>query len=292
MNKKAVLLIFFLLILVNFGHSGNLLIFNDGKDDDKGGGNLRYPLGDIFVPNAFDIKQFKICDNGQYYEFSIELWGKIITAPFGSRSSDFGSRGRSGDLDERFGVGPNGWIYQMMDIYLTFGGNKHKNALPGRNISFSENNYWDKVILITPENPVVLKSLIQENTETPGLQKMSDDVVLPFYYRIRGNKFIARVYKNRLPKITGEIGFQVFIMGYNSSFDRPSTLKTIPVAANATYRTFGGEFSYCEGQPFIVDMLCPPQESQYELLSSYSCSTHPGKKVFAKVPMIWAHVRN
>ncbi|MCK5684233.1 hypothetical protein KAJ27_08925, partial [bacterium] len=265
--------------------------YSDAKGDDKGGGNLRYPLANIFVPNAFDLKKFKIYDEGNYYEFSIELWGQIITAPHGSKSSDFSYKGRSGERNERFGVGPNGWIYQMMDIYINFGNHKHKNALPGRNISFFENNYWDKVILITPENPVVLKNLIQENTETPGLQEMSDDVILPYYYRVKGNRFIARVYKNRLPKITGEIGFQVFMMGYNSSFDRPSTLKTIPVEASPTYKTFGGEFSYCEGQPFIVDMLCPPIESQFNLLSNYSCSTHPGKKLFAKVPMIWTRVK-
>ena len=256
-----------------FYDSQSLLDIKDPIGDDKGNGYYQYPLDKRLKRGTFDIKNFRAYEEGNVIVFEIQMRNYIMrTWEDTDKSED------------------QGFVANLWDIYIDIDGiekSGYEEALPGRSLLFADNMGWEKMVLISPMNFSALEEILREKTDELDFQNRIDDIIIPDYVEIQGNKIITKISKQKLPRISEKSGFQCFSMGYKNVVSSNRLLNR-DIKAFPTHDDFGGG-SNNYGEPTVIDMIVPNNENQYKLLKNYSTASFEDNIRYAEVPFVYAN---
>jgi len=252
------------------------LVMKDPSGDDNGPGTYLYPTDPVYLPGSFDILDLQVKTVGENVEFRVTV-NATIEDPW--NSPDWGG---------------NGFSIQMAQIYIDQdheAGSGFTDTLPGIYVSFSEEEAWDKVVLISPQP----RSRVGQEIDQKA-NDLAGGVVIPSRTSALGRTLVATVSKTELG---GEPqpgwGYQV-LMQSNEGFPDGTEVLSRKVNEYEGPHRFGGGTDYnCD--PHVMDLLMSPaqggateSDGQHEVLGSYSCGDDPSDattNTFAVVPMIY-----
>jgi carbohydrate-binding DOMON domain-containing protein len=246
--------------------------FPDPAGDDKGPGTYIYPTDAVYKPGSFDITEFEVVPSGDTVEFKVTVKARIED-PWDSAA-----------------WGGNGFSVQMAAIHIDTDhvkGSGVTASLPGFNVRFSDEEAWDKVVIISPQGPTRVNSEV--DSKCP---QWKDRIVVPKLTRAQGRTLTAVVDVKALggpPKATW--GYQV-LMQSNEGFPDKTDLLTRKVNEFEGQHRFGGGSDY-DNDPHVIDLLVPPggdpAKTQYELLGKYNkaATTSVKPEDLAVVPMVY-----
>lgn len=245
---------------------------HDKLFDDYGSGTYTYPSDgeNLYEYSTFDITDFKIYDTKNEICFKISVKGKLNK--IGIPTND------------------NGWNFQLIDIYIDTDNIKYsgyKKALPGRNVIFSPESYWDKMIIISPIGKDKVVKAIKEKTEHFRLKEMMDrkEILIPNFYFVSQSTIIAKVLKKDLGIPHKNWGYQVFMMGFRENTNTPDLLLNMDVRSVRNATSFGGGDNF-SGDPNIIDMLENYPGEQEKVLSNYESYADKKFNKYAVISMI------
>ncbi len=253
--------------------SASLLDIKDAIGDDKGTGYYQYPQDRRLKRGTFDIKNFRVFEEGDVIGFEITMRNYIMRNWEDSGKSDY-----------------QGFVANLWDIYIDIDGipnSGYEDALPGRDVLFADKMGWEKVVMICPKDPAEIEEILRESTDNLDFQGRVDDIIIPDYVEIQGNKIIVKISKKKLPRITEKSGFQCFSLGY-SNVVSSNRLLNRDVKAFTTFEDFGGG-SNEYGDPTIIDMIVPEGANQYELLRNHTTAAFRDNIRYAEVPFVYAN---
>ncbi len=248
----------------------------DPKGDDKGPGKYTYPTDAVYKKGSFDITRFEVKDKGDKVEFRITVNSKIED-PWNSKS-----------------WGGNGFSVQMAFIHIDMDhkpGSGHDQGLPGTNVRFTKDSYWEKCIIVSAQGPTRVNSEI--DLKAKALKK---DIIVPMVTKARGKTLVAVVKKSDLGSGPRKgWGYQV-LMQSNEGFPSKTDLLTRKVNEFEGQHRFGGGTDY-DCDPHVIDILMPPgkgtdaeRDAQYKALGAYDCGkdpSDPSDYKLAEVPMVY-----
>ena len=246
---------------------------SDPTGDDKGPGTYTYPTDAVYKPGSFDITEFEVVPGANQTEFRISV------------------RTRIEDPWDSPAWGGNGFSVQMAFIHIDTDhkkGSGVQDGLPGTNVRFSEDEAWDRVIIVSPQGATRVNSEV-------GLKasQWKDKIIVPKVTRAQGKTLIAVVDNAQLggpPQTTW--GYQV-LMQSNEGFPDKKDLLTRKVNEFEGQHRFESGSDY-DNDPHVMDILVPPDgdpaKKQYEILSKYKKDTkEPKPEDLAVVPMVYPH---
>ncbi|MBI3039352.1 hypothetical protein HYY75_09955 [bacterium] len=254
-----------------YSQTGSLFDMLDPIGDDKGPGFYQYPLDSRLRRGTFDLTRFTVYEEGNMVTFVIQLREYILTEWPDSHQSN-----------------EQGFVAQMFDIYLDTDGKKgsgRQKAIPGRDLVFSEDMGWEKMILITPLSQFRIYEILKGKTDDLEFQGWIEDIILPDYLHIQGDKLIVRINKEFLGNPSPNWGYQCFVMGF-SHVVSVNRLLNRDVRAFATKDDFGGGWD-TYGDPGIIDCIMPEGQDQYQTLKAYKSQPFRGEIEYAKVPFVY-----
>lgn len=182
----------------------DLLFVQDNIGDDKGPGYYQYPLDKRLKRGTFDIKSFKVTDDGDIVTFEIQMRNYIMREWPDSKKTGY-----------------QDFVANLWDIYIDIDGipnSGYKYALPGRDLNFADNMGWEKMILVSPISEIELEEILNDKIDELEFQEQIPDILFPEYVKIIRDRVIMRISKKKLPRISERSGFQVFAMGYKIWF--------------------------------------------------------------------------
>jgi hypothetical protein len=276
--------------------------FSDPAYDDKGPGFYTYPLAILTQPtpgqsaivttgNAgnvlpsqlnqgfdiqnrtgfFDITDFRVSDGG------INVVFEISTArPIPKFRDDLSS-------------GAKGWFLQLMDIYIDMDhkvGSGRTRSLPGRNVSFTPECGWEKMMIITPQVSYDVPHIIEQITSDMDFVNMKKDIIVPPQVFVQGYTFRILIPKGVLGEPQPNWGYQVMMMLYNPQNLAYGHFQEGRVQRFPGNNIFGGADEY-NGHPNIIDVLAPTADEQYRWLSNFTSSPNTGDNRYAYVNMLY-----
>ncbi len=248
------------------------LTLKDPKGDDRGWGKLSYPTGAEYTRGAFDLVGVAIREDGDDVVFEIEL-AADLTDPW--KSKDWGG---------------NGFSLQFVQVYLDLDGKKRsgeKKGVPGSWVEFGPDQYWDKVVLISPQPNSKVEGEVA--AKAPYLK---NKVVLPSRTEARKRTIVARVPASALGgKPDKSWGVQVLMLS-NEGFPAKEDILARKVNEIEGEHRFGGG---CDGfgDPQVTDLLAGPAQgadaegpAQEKLLSGYTCADEPKGAKLVQLPFV------
>ena len=253
--------------------SNSLLDIKDPVGDDKGNGYFQYPLDKRLKRGTYDIKSFRVYEESDVVIFVIQMRNYIMRT--------WEDTGKSDD---------QGFVANLWDIYVDIDGienSGYNEALPGRGVLFADKMGWEKMVLISPMNFSALEEILREKTDELDFQDRFNDIIVPDYVEIQGDKIITKIAKKKLPRISNKSGFQCFSMGYKNVVSGNRLLNR-DVKAFPTHDDFGGG-SNDYGEPTIIDMIVPNDENQYKLLRNFTTASYADNIRYAEVPFVYAN---
>ena len=244
----------------------------DPVGDDNGPGTYVYPTDAVYKPGSFDITEFKVVPSGDTVEFHVTVNSRIED-PWDSQA-----------------WGGNGFSLQMAFIHIDQDHKKGSGVtvgLPGTNVRFSEDEAWDKVVIISPQGP----NRINSEVDSKAAQWKSR-IIVPKITRASGKTLIAVVDTAQLGGPPQESwGYQV-LMQSNEGFPDKTDLLTRKINEFEGQHRFGGGTDY-DNDPHVLDILVPPGgdpvAKQHEILSRYNkaATTDVKPEDWAMVPMVY-----
>jgi hypothetical protein len=274
MNKR-VFLITLVLFVTSFSgvFAGGpcLLNIKDNIGDDKGTGYYQYPVDRRLRRGTFDIKSFKVYDEGNVFTFVIQIRNYIMREWSDTRASE-----------------DQGFVANLFDIYIDADGRENSGydfALPGRDVFFDDKMGWEKVVLVSPLSELSIFEILRDKTDELSFQNQIEDIVYPDYVNVQRDKFIVKISKKKLPGVTKNSGFQLFSLGYQKVIS-PNRLLNREVRSFATADAFGGGLD-THGDPPIIDMIVPKGDDQYRLLRDFRSEPYREDIEYAAVPFVY-----
>lgn len=241
----------------------------DPKDDDKGPGYYEYPLDPVFNDGAFDLRRFRVIDEGRYVELVFTFEGEIR---------------RNWQSGNDLWTEDNNWILQTMDVYIDtdgVAGSGNVRAVPGRNVTFRIDAAWEKVILVSPKGRERIVKKIKNMSEDLEFSSMHTAVIVPTFTRIKRYDIVARVDKRELGEPQPWWGWQVLVLG-NDSRETSNSFYNRDVVSFKTNDKFGGGSDY-NGDPNVIDMLADSPSQQKDWLGGYRSVPDPKNCRFAVI---------
>ncbi len=245
--------IFLILLFFSILNSKTILDLKDNTFDDYGNGKVIYPDNPIFKKGIFDITEFKIEENPNSYKFKIIVRTKI------NKIKNTGLL-QSNNINDDF-------YLPLVQLYLVEKDDRNiglKKLLPGVNASLENNYSWNKVIVFTSIPSDFKSSLSSIN------HHLIQNVIFPKNIKYYKNSITGIVSKNRI-KLDKETGYSLIMLGHNFSNLR-NNVYVIPVrSVSGQYNFGGGEQNILKKyNSNIIDLICPPENSQEKMLSSYN----------------------
>ena len=254
-----------------FYESGALLDVTDNIGDDKGPGYYQYPADKRMRRGTFDIKRFSVYEEGNVIVFEIQMRNYIMREWPDTRKTE-----------------DQGFVANLWDIYVDIDGiaeSGYQMALPGRDVYFTDNMGWEKVIMVSPLSEIEMFSILRDKTDELEFQNQVEDIVYPDYVRIQRDKIIIKISKIKLPGLSQRSGFQCFSMGFKKIVS-PNRLLNRDVRGFATFDDFGGGHD-TYGDPPIIDMIVPENEDQYKILRNFRSEPFRENIEYAEVPFVY-----
>lgn len=255
-----------------FYQQGSWLDIVDNIGDDKGPGYYQYPLDKRLRRGTFDLKRFTVYEEDEVIVFEIQMRNYIMREWPDTRQTE-----------------EQGFVANMWDIYIDIDGREKSGytmALPGRDLMFSDNMGWEKVVIVTPLSEIDLFNILREKTDELEFQNRVEDIVYPDYIRVQRDKVIIKIAKSKLPGISERSGYQCLTMGF-ARIESPNRLLNRDVRAFATRDDFGGGHdSY--GDPPVMDIIVPEGQDQYEILRNFRSEPYREDIRYASVPFVYS----
>jgi len=272
--KRFLIVFVFCTIFIVSNLSAAELTFDDPAGDDKGPGTYIYPTDPVYKKGSFDITKLEIKEKGEDVEFKLTLNAKIED-PWNSKS---------------WPQGGNGFSIQMAFIFIDTDhkeGSGEEDGLPGLNIKFEKESFWERCVIISPQSKARLNDEIKQKAE-----KFKDKIVIPKKTFAQGRSLIAVVSKKDLGGFSDKWGFQV-AMQSNEGYPDKKDFLTRKVNEYEGPHRFGGGSDY-DCDPHVIDILVPPAkgekgevDKQYEILKKYKCDPDPSKWEIVRIPMVY-----
>jgi carbohydrate-binding DOMON domain-containing protein len=230
-----------LLALAGFSARAQEVVFDDPKGDDNGPGTYTYPTDRVYKPGSFDITQFKVTERVGQVTFELAV---------------------NSDLEDPWAMG-SGFSVQMAFVHVKTGPGGFTEGIPGTNVSFAPDSAWNKVVILSPQKPYVVKQELKKKSD-PAMR----DAALTPVTRGKGRVISATVDKKELGE--GDIttwGYQV-LMQSNEGFPDSNDVLTRKVnGVNGPHRFGGGDDGDCD--PHVLDILGTPEQQKQWL--AYQC---------------------
>lgn len=249
------------LVLVMYGGlalAGETIEFQDPKGDDDGPGQYTYPTDSVYTPGSFDLTDVEIADKGDTVEVSVTVKAKIDD-PWDSRAWD-----------------GNGFSLQMVVIHIDTdhaAGSGYKDGLPGFNVTFADDQRWEKALIISPQGRTRVQAEVSAKAAA-----MKKDILIPTTVSVRGRKLVARFAKSDLgADVSKKWGFQV-LMQSNEGFPDKTDLLTRKVNEFGGQHRFGGGSDY-DCDPHVMDLIAgkakgekSEKDAQHTMLRTFKCN--------------------
>lgn len=232
------------------------VVFDDPKGDDTGPGGYTYPLDRVYKPGSFDITQLRVMQKDDKVTFELAV---------------------NSDLEDRWGMGA-GFAVQMAFIHVRTGAGGFTEGIPGTNVSFAPDSAWNKVVILSPQKPLVVKREVTGKCDA----RMAAAALAP-EARGKGRVIGATVDKKDLGE--GDIttwGYQV-LMQSNEGFPASGDVLTRKVnSAREQHRFGGGDDGDCD--PHVMDILGTPEQQKAWL--AYECGPDGSSRKKATLQMV------
>ncbi len=224
---------------------------NDPIGDDNGPGTYVYPTNDVFQPGVFDLTKFQVIYNGTHVVF------KVYVANLGDNPWN----------------GPNGFCLQFPHIFVRTSDEDGNTSAFGLNVVVANDSAWHFALLLAPgweENPV-------PQGQRAALYYANGTVVVQdgdfkVYANESENAIIAVVKADLLPNVDNIANWKyvVALAGYDGF--GPMRVRTTSSDAEAEWN-FGNASAEAVAvgvAPYVIDLLAPTAEDQYQMLTSYT----------------------
>jgi len=237
----------------------------DPSGDDNGPGTYKYPTDTVYKKGSFDITEVTVEKKGNKVDFNVTL-GTQLEDPW------------------RMG---KGFATQMIFIFIDTDGKEgsgHTEGLPGLNIQFAPASAWEKVIILSPQEPARVRKEIETKA---GAFKA--DILVPDRTKGAGKK-ISGTVDAQLQGDPNQWGIQV-VSQSNEGFPSGSDLLTRKVNEyEGQHRFGGGNDGECD--PHVIDVLAgsakgdaSEAKAQHEMLK-YECGAEGASKTKATLTMV------
>lgn len=253
---KAVLTTLCLILFSTFAFSQEVS-FKDPVGDDKGPGNYTYPTDTVYKSGSFDITNFTMKVSGGNANFEVTTNSKLDD-PWGMRV---------------------GFAVQMVFIFIDTDnkeGSGQTKGLPGTNIQFAPADAWDKVVILSPQQPPRVKQEVDSKASA-----MAASILIPKSTKGTGQKISGSVPLKDLGEgDPTKWGYQV-VMQSNEGFPDKTDLLTRKVNEyEGQHRFGGGNDGDCD--PHVMDILGDNQKDQL----AYECNDDGTSKKMATLMMV------
>lgn len=272
--RRAVFLSTFLFVFIAKSLFAGDLIFNDPPGDDNGPGTYIYPTDPVYKKGSFDITKFEVKAKGEAIEFRVTLNAKIED-PWNSKS---------------WPQGGNGFSIQMAFVFIDMDhkdGSGEEEGLPGLNIKFEKDSFWERCVIISPQSKSRLRDEIKLKAD-----KIKDRLVIPKKTFVQGRTIIAVVPKKELGGFSEKWGFQV-VMQSNEGYPDKRDFLTRKVNEYEGPHRFGGGSDY-DCDPHVIDIIVSPGkggkaeiDKQHEILKRFKCDADQSKWEIVRIPMVY-----
>ncbi|TNF26064.1 MAG: hypothetical protein EP329_21885 [Deltaproteobacteria bacterium] len=249
------------LLMVLYGGmalAGTTIEFSDPKGDDDGPGKYTYPTDAVYTPGSFDLTNVELEDAGDKVKVTVTVKAKIED-PWDSKAWD-----------------GNGFSVQMFVIHIDTdhkAGSGHKDGLPGFNVTFADDQLWDKALVISPQG----KTRVQAEV-TAKAAAMKKDILIPTSVSVRGRKVVATFNKSDLGgDLSKSWGYQVLVQS-NEGFPDKTDFLTRKVNEFGGQHRFGGGSDY-DCDPHVMDLIAgkaqgegSEKSEQHKMLGTFKCN--------------------
>lgn len=226
----------------------------DPEGDDDGPGGVKYPTNPVFAKGVFDLVNFRVTENGDKVIFTVQF-------------KTLGGNPWSG---------PNGWSMQQVHIYIhTNMRSPGKTEMIALNAKIADEHAWHMAVLLAPgwngdPIPKGQKSGIyyfDKNTtvvQNGGFKVYADLVT---------NSIIAEISKNLLYDINNIDKWIYVVAVYSHDGYATNMIRPVQVGQPGEW-IIGVPTEYALAvvnnvYPYILDLLAPTAEEQYNMLKSF-----------------------
>jgi carbohydrate-binding DOMON domain-containing protein len=244
----------------------NKVSFKDPSGDDNGPGTYKYPTDTVYKKGSFDLTEVTVEKKGNKVDFTVGL---------------------GANLEDPWRMG-KGFATQMVFIFIDTDGKEGSGkteGLPGLNVSFAPASAWEKVVILSPQEPARVKK--EAETKAAALK---NDIIVPARTKGAGRKITATVEGDALQGDPSQWGFQVIVQS-NEGFPGGNDLLTRKVNEYEGQHRFGGGHDG-ECDPHVIDLLAgsakgedSEKKAQADMLK-YECAEDGSSKAKATLTMV------
>ncbi len=257
------------LILITGSISAQTVSFKDPAGDDNGPGGYTYPTDAVYKRGSFDLTSFQLKVNGAKTDVTV---------------------GVGANLEDPWSMG-GGFATQMIFVFIDKDhkeGSGQTKSLPGLNIEFAPADAWDKVIVMSPQQPGRVKTEVEQKAGA-----MKGDIVIPTRTRGAGRNISATVNTADLGEGDPSTWSYQVVMQSNEGFPAGTDLLTRKVNEyEGQHRFGGGNDGDCD--PQVIDILAgdatgakDEADLQHKMLA-FECNDDGTSKKMAVVSMVHA----
>ncbi len=259
----------FALTLVTGSAFAQTVSLKDPAGDDNGPGGYSYPTDAVYARGSFDLTGFTLKTNGAKTDVSVTV---------------------NGNLADPWSMG-SGFATQMVFIFIDKdqkAGSGYTKVLPGLNFEFAPESAWEKVIILSPQQPGRVKTEVEQKAG-----EMKGDVIIPARTRGAGRAISGTIDTAALGEGDPTTWSYQVVMQSNEGFPSGTDLLTRKVNEyEGQHRFGGGNDGECD--PHAIDILAgdatgakEEADLQHKMLA-YECGDDGSVKKLAVVSAVRA----
>lgn len=241
----------------------------DPTGDDNGPGTYTYPTDAVYTRGSFDLTSFTLKVNGAKTDVTV---------------------GVNGNLADPWSMG-GGFATQMVFVFIDKDGKEgsgHTNAPSGLNIEFAPASAWDKLIILSPQQPARVKTEVEQKAAA-----LQADIIIPARTRGAGRNITGTIDTAALGEGDPTTWSYQVVMQSNEGFPSGTDLLTRKVNEyEGQHRFGGGNDGDCD--PHAIDILAgdatgakEEADLQHTMLA-YECNDDGSSKKMAVISMVKA----
>ena len=241
----------------------------DPSGDDDGPGNYTYPTDAVYTRGSFDLTSFSLKVSGAKADVTV---------------------GVNGNLADPWSMG-GGFATQMVFVFIDkdgTAGSGYTKVPPGLNFEFSPESAWEKMIILSPQQPARVKNEVESKAAD-----LQNDVIIPSRTRGAGRNITGSFDAAALGEGDPSTWSYQVVMQSNEGFPSGTDLLTRKVNEyEGQHRFGGGNDGDCD--PHAIDILAgdatgakEEADLQHKMLA-YECSDDGAAKKLAVVSMVKA----
>jgi len=239
--------------------------FKDPIGDDNGPGTYTYPTDGVYKRGSFDMTGFDVKVSGKKVDFNVTF---------------------NATMEDPWRMG-GGFSVQMVFIAINTGKGAFKDSPAGTNVTFADDNGWDRLIILSPQSPGKVRSEIE--AKVPAAEKSA--YLVPTRVKGTGRTISGTVDLEELGGGDPSTwGYQVLVQSNEGFPDKTDLLTRKVNEYEGQHRFGGGTDSDCD--PHVMDILAgngtgAPEEAdlQHKMLK-YECNPDGTRKSGAVLTMV------